>query len=142
MDGFTYYKNSDHVSIEHDALHFRMNVYPDGSGNFYNTLHGLVVDLPTVDVVNLGGFPAPQKFDNVRHDIVHVWYYYVARGTLSPNHCKLMAIADTPLWQCHWEEYKVESLELFILTGEKREEMPYYERAQAFVKWVMAALDS
>lgn len=140
MDGFTFYENSDHISIENDDLHFRFNIYNDGSGNFFSTRDGLVVDVPTVDVINLGGFSNPQKFDNIRHDIMHIWYYYVSRGELSPNHRKLMAIDDTPLWRCHWEEYKIESLEMYILTGEKREALPYYERAQAFIEWVMTAL--
>lgn len=142
MDGFTHYKNSDFHSIEHSELNFRMNIYDDGSGNFYHSFKGDVVDVPTVDVVNLGGFLRPQKFDNIRHDLVHVWYVWHTRRALSPNHQKLMAIADTPLWRCHWEEYKVESLELYILTGEKRESLEYYERAKAFIEWVMSALHS
>lgn len=140
MNGFTLYKNEDCVRIENDAIQFRMHVYPDGSGILYHPFQGVVVDIPTVDTVNLGGFPRPQIYDNIRHDIMHVWYWFVTRGTLSPNHQKLMSISDTPLWRCHWEEYKVETLEHYILTGEKREQLDCYDEAQAFIEWVMSAL--
>ena len=141
MDGFTHYKSFSYHVFYHLGIEFGMMIYADGSGDFFHFSKGESVHVPTVAEINLGGFPNPQTFDNIRHDLVHVWYWLDRCGTLSPNHEKLLGIADTPLWRCHWEEYKVESLEHYIRTGEKREDLDCYERAKAFIDWVMNALD-
>lgn len=140
MYGFTCRKEGEQHCFEHFGLQFRMFVNSDGSGSFHHYWEGNVVNVPSVDVINLGGFLNPQKFDNIRHDLIHVLYWYLRYGELSPNHCKLMSIGDTPLHTCHWEEYKVESLELYAMTGIKRELLGYYEQAKAFVNWMMLQL--
>lgn len=140
MNGFTIHKRFSYVVIKHTGLQFSMMVYRNGNGNFFHWYEGNIVDIPMIEEINLGGFPNPQTFDNIRHDILHVWFWFMTYGELSPNHRKLMAIENTPLWKCHWEEYKVESLELYILTGEKREALDCYDGAKAFIDWMMSEL--
>lgn len=142
MRGFTLHKIYSYHSLYHMELDFGMMIYKDGSGDFFHFTQGDVVHIPTVDVVNLGGFPNPQVYDNIRHDVIHVWFYWYTRRTLSPNHAKLLNIADTPLWRSHWEEYKVESLELYIRSGVQREELDCYDQAKEFWEWVLQALHS
>lgn len=140
MYGFTCHKVGNQHCFEHSKLKFTLYVNKDGSGNFYLYGQGKAVNVPTIYEVNLGGFRNPQKFDNIRHDIIHVFFWYISYGDFSPNHQKLCGIANTPLWRTHWEEYKVESIELYVMTGIKRETLGYYEQASAFVRWMMLQL--
>lgn len=142
MYGFTCTKVGNQHCFEHLDLGFRMYVNNDGSGLFYLMSQGNVVHIPTIYEINLGGFRNPQKYDNIRHDIIHVIYWLLQFGEFSPNHTKLCGCADTPLWRTHWEEYKVESLELYIMTGIKRESLGCYEQAFDFYLWMMRQLFS
>lgn len=140
MYGFTCRKSVYSICFEHKDLDFRMYVYRDGSGKF-DIADSNVVHIPTVKEVNLGGFPNPKIWDNIRHDLVHVFYCYMVKRCMSPNHLRLLALADTPLYECHWEEYKVESLEMFYLTGYKREVLSCYVQCKEFIDWMMSQLD-
>lgn len=142
MYGFTCRKDDGRICFEHKELNFFMYVYSDGAGMF-RTSESFNVHIPTVSEVNLGGFPNPKIWDNIRHDMVHILYCYLTRNCLSPNHQRLLTLADTPLYECHWEEYKVESLEIFYLTGYKRESsIPCYMQAKMFIDWMMSCLSN
>lgn len=142
MYGFTYRKEGTGHYFEHSELHFTMLVHSDGSGIFYHQMLGNVVHIPTVSEINLGGFRSPSKFDNIRHDLVHVLFCWLRNGKLSRNHQKLMNVEYCSLADCHWEEHKVESLELYIKTGIRRDDtLGYYSQADEFVRWFMSVLE-
>ena len=145
MFGFSHVTANDVHWFYHSKLNFALKAFNDGSAKFTCLdSNSNVFPVPTVNELNLGALPNPQKWDNIRHDLMHIFYYWQVNQSLSPNTQKLLGLANTPLVKCHWEEYKVESLEIFVKTNKKR--LDYisddcYNNAKLFVNWMLNCLN-
>ena len=144
MFGFSHITVNNVHWFYHSKLGFTLKAFNDGSAIFTCASDNAVnFPVPTVSELNLGALPNPEKWDNIRHDLMHIFYEWYVRNTLSPNTEKLLGLANTPLAKCHWEEYKVESLEIFVKTNEKRFDYisdDCYNDAKIFTDWMLACL--